>query len=124
MGAALRWFGFDEEAVAIGSDYALVLILDFCFLGINGSLHALLDIINLQVYTTTLVAAKETCAFLIILLVSIFATPSLQAIGMIHILVGIAFLLLNVAIIWRKGWFGPYLYGLMGTVVFQVSSWA
>ena len=121
MEPVLEWIGFDETTVRIGKDFAMVLIADHLFVGINESIHALLDTINLQGYSTILTAVEELTSFLLILFLALFGSPSLQTVGMVHFLVAVAFLLINISIIVYKGWFEPYLEGMTNTFALKVS---
>lgn len=122
MEPVLGWIGFDETTVRIGKDYAMVLIADHLFVGINESIHALLDTIGLQGYSTVLTAIEELVSFLLILILALFGSPSLQTVGMVHFLVAVAFLLINIGIIVYKGWFEPYMEGMTNSFALKVSN--
>lgn len=112
---ALEWLGFDEETVKIGHDYAMILVFDLGLMGIGESIHALLDTINLESYSTMLVVAEDLSGFLLILLLALFDHPDLNTVGLVHLFCHVFFMGLNVIIILRKGWFDPYMDGILGS---------
>ncbi|CAB9520946.1 Mate efflux family protein [Seminavis robusta] len=114
MSSALRWFGLDDETVATGFGFAMILLIDMAFRGIQESLHALLDIIGYQSYSTIIIVLEKSCTFMITLAVAMFSKPSLQGIGIIQFFFGATFLVINCYIISLKDYFEPYLSGMLG----------
>lgn len=120
--AALRWFGFDEETVRIGQQYCYILIVDLLFDGLGEAIHGLLDVGGLEQFSTLIGATEEICAFLTLLLVALYgnAGPGLVTVGLIQFGLGMVFLVLNIFIIYWKGWFKPYEKGMTGTFALRV----
>lgn len=120
IGDAIEWFGFDEETVRIGHQYAYLLIIDYLVDGFKEAIHALLDVCGCENYSTAIGAAEELAGFFLVLTWALLGAPSLVlnplfTIGVIHFTVAIFFLFLNILIIWRYGWFQLYMEGMIGT---------
>lgn len=111
----LLWFGFDEETAEIGRDFARVCIFSMLVEGISETFHGLLDVIGLENYSTVIGIAEDVLDFVIVLQVAIFTTPELYHIGMVHLFMGLLFLVVNLGVIYWKGWFKPYMSGLTGS---------
>jgi len=121
MDIVLAWFGMDQETIDMGTSYAIVLLLDYGFSSVNESIHALLNIIQLEGHSAILIATEQIISFVAILLVTSYTNPTLQTIGMVHFLVGVTFLILNLTIIWWNGWLVPYLESMTGCLAPRVS---
>lgn len=117
MDAVLRWFGFDEETVQIGKHYCYILTVDLLFDGVGEAIHGLLDVGGLEQFSTFIGATEEVLAFLTLLLVALYGRPGpgLVTVGLIQFTMGIFFLILNVCVIYWKGWFLPYSKGMIGS---------
>ena len=109
------WFGFDEETAEIGRDYARISIFSHLMMGVSETLHGLLDVIGLENYSTVMGVSEDVLDFVLVLQLAMFSSPQLYHIGMLHLGVGVLFLILNVSVIICKGWFKPYLPGLIGS---------
>lgn len=121
--AVLRWFGFDEETVQIGQQYCYILIVDLLFDGLGEAVHGLLDVGGLEQFSTLIGATEEISAFVVLLLVAMYGNVSgLVAVGLIQFGLGVVFLVLNISIIYWKGWFKPYRQGMIGTFALRVSA--
>ncbi|CAB9520947.1 Mate efflux family protein [Seminavis robusta] len=111
----IRWFGFDETTIRIGTDYGYLILIDYFVDGFSESIHALLDVAGFESYSTAIGAAEELIAFIVILLWALLGNPTLFMIGVVQFGMGGLFLSLNIFIIWWKGWFKPYRSGMVGT---------
>lgn len=111
----ILWFGFDEEVAEIGREYARVFIFAQLVGGVSETLHSLLDVIELENYSTVMGVSEDILDFVLVLNAAVFAAPQLYHIGMIHLGVGVLFLTINIFVIWQKDWFGPYMPGLVGS---------
>lgn len=110
---ALLWLGFEEGTAEIGRDFARVYIFAVLVEGISETLHGLLDVIELENYSTVMGIAEDVLAFVLVLLAVVFGSPELYQIGLIHLFIGLFFLVLNVLVISWRGWFKPYLPGML-----------
>ena len=127
MDDAMRWFGFDEKTIHMGTQYGYFLLFDYLIDGVAEAIHALLDVSGYQTYSTTIGAAEETVAFLVVLVWGLLGAPSifvspLFTVGVIEFGTGILFLSLNCFIIGRNGWFRPFREGMVGTFALSVRS--
>lgn len=122
MDATLEWLGFDEETVQIGVQYTYIIIVDEVIDGLGEAIHGLLDVCGLENFSTLIGATEEVLAFIVLLLVALYADPDLNTVGLIQLGIGIFFLILNVIIIYLKGWFLPYRKGLIGSFALWVSN--
>ncbi|CAB9522405.1 Protein DETOXIFICATION [Seminavis robusta] len=112
---AIYWLGFDETAATMGSEFAKICIFSTLVEGINETLHSLLEVIELENYSTVVGISEDVLGFVLVLLAALLFEPSLFELGLIHLGLGVVFLLLNIAFICVKGWFKPYLSGMLGT---------
>jgi multidrug resistance protein, MATE family len=109
------WLGFDEESANMGQEFARIYIFAILVQGVSDTLHSLLDVIELENYSTVVGISKEIVTFVSILQVALFFQPSLYDIGLIHFGLGLLFLFINIVFIGIKGWFKPYLSGMLGS---------
>ena len=114
--AMVLWFGFDEETALIGRDYARVSVFSYLVAGISETLHGLLDVIDLENYSTVMGVSEDILGFVVILQVAMFGSPELYHVGLIHLGMGALFLILNISVITWKKWFAPYMTGLVGSL--------
>ncbi|CAB9529036.1 Mate efflux family protein (Partial), partial [Seminavis robusta] len=115
MPSILEWLGFDQDTVDIGQGYTQVYLFLELLDGVEESVHGLLDVIDLESYSTLIGVSQEVITFLDILAATFIAKPSLYVIGLIELFVAIVFLIVNVGIIIWRGWFRPYREGLIGS---------
>ena len=115
MPSIMLWLGFDQETADIGQEYTQVYLFLELLDGVDESIHGLLDVIDLESYSTLVGVSQEIVTFLDILLVTMFAKPSLKVVGMIELLVAMIFISINVGTITWRGWFAPYGEGLVGS---------
>jgi len=120
---ALRWFGFDEETVTIGTEYCYILIVDLLFEGVGEAIHGLLDVGGHEQNSTAIGASEEVIACLVLFLVAANgnAGHGLVTVGLIQFGFGILFLFINICFIYWKGWFRPYRKGMIGSFALTVS---
>ena len=123
---AIAWLGFDAQTVEMGQQYGYLLLVDSLVDGVSESIHALLDVSGRENYSTAIGSIEETLAFLLVLAWGFAGAPTilvgkLFSLGVIQFVMGIIFLTSNVVIIWRKGWFKPYIGGMFGTFALSVS---
>jgi multidrug resistance protein, MATE family len=109
------WLGFDEESAIIAQEFARVYVFSILVQGVSNTVHALLDVIELENYSTVVGISQEIVTFVTILQVALFFEPGLSDIALIHLGIGLLFLGLNIVFIGIKGWFKPYLSGILGS---------
>lgn len=114
-GDIMVWFGFDDETAEMGHDFAKVYIFAALVEGIGETVHGLLDVIDLENYSTVIGVSEEVIDFVVLFQTAFFFTPDLYHVGFIQLGVGILFLCLNVWFISFKGWFKPYSKGFFGS---------
>lgn len=112
---AFIWLGFDEATAEIGQNFANIYVFSALLEGISETIHGLLDVIGLENYSTVMGISEDILSFVFVLNITMFAQPKLWHIGMVHISVGMLFMALNLGIIWCKGWFKPYMSGMIGS---------
>jgi hypothetical protein len=122
MADALRWFGFDEETVTIGADFARIYVFEELLTKVADALHALLDTIDQENYSSLVAVAKFTCQSLGVLVVALGDNPTLDKVGLAFIFISAVAMFLNMLFIMWKGWFDPYLGGMVGSFAFTVSA--
>lgn len=122
LGAAIRWFGFDEETVRIGHQYGYVLLVDLFIDGVGEAIHGLLDVSGFANWSTFIGALEEVIAFLTILVWALLGSPTLLMVGIVQFGMGVVFLSANVIIIWRNGWFHQFRGGMIETWALAVST--
>ena len=121
-GDVIRWLGFDEETVTIGSDYALLFLFSKFLRGVADSVHGLLDTIELESYSTGFMSIQTLLGTVAMLMVGLFTdTTTLQLIGVVKIAENAIGLVVNIGIVVMKGWFDNYLDGLVGDFALLVS---
>ena len=113
--SCLLWLGFDQVTADLGQEFAKVYTLALLVEGINETIHGLLDVIGLENYSTVIAISEAVLSFAAVLNASIFFSPNLMHVGMIHFGVGLLFLLINIVVITCRGWFKPYAPGLFGS---------
>jgi uncharacterized protein (UPF0335 family) len=122
MADALRWFGFDEETVTTGADFARIYVFYELLEKVGDTLHALLDTIDKENYSSLVAVSKYTCQTLGVLGVALGADPTLDKVGLVYIYVSAVAMFLNILFIMWKGWFDPFLGGMIGSFAFTVSA--
>jgi len=118
MSDLILWLGFDQDTAMIGQEYTRIYLFLELLDGVDESIHGLLDVIDLESYSTLIGVSHEFVTFLDILLVTIMAKPSLMVVGMIEVFVSLIFIGINVGTIAWRGWFNPYKEGLIGSWAF------
>lgn len=108
-------FGFDAETAQMGKEYTLVYATMEMLNGLGESIHALLDCIDLENYSTLIGVAEEVITFVDILILALVTKPKLYVIGLIELLVAFIFIGVNIGSIAYRGWFEPYREGLIGS---------
>jgi MatE len=116
----IRWFGFDEEVILMGTQYGYILIVYHFMAGISESVHGLLDVAGCENFSTVVHSAEEVVTFAVILVWALVGKPALYMIGLVQLGMQIAFLILTILIILRKGWFRPYLGGMLSSCAILV----
>lgn len=121
IGGIFSWLGFDDAVRKIGEQFARLFLTASFFQGISQSLHALLDVIGRQNYSTAVILCREIVSTLATLAAALQPGASnLQLVGLLFIALEVLALVLNVFIILRLGWFELYLDGLIGSVAIFV----
>ena len=109
----LLWFEFDEETARIGQDFAKVCVFSGLVEGISETFHGLLDVVGLENYSTVIGIAEDILDFVVVLQAAVFSSPELYHIGLIHVCIGFLILVVNLSVIYWKGWFNKYADGLL-----------
>jgi uncharacterized protein (UPF0335 family) len=122
MADALRWFGFDEGTVTIGADFARIYVFYELLTKVADTLHALLDTIDKENYSSLVSIAKYVFQTLGVLAVALGNDPTLDKVGLVYIYVSAVVMFLNILFIMWNGWFDPYLGGMIGSFAFTVSA--
>lgn len=120
-GAVFTWLGFDDQTKAIGEQFAILFMFSSFLRGFNASMHALLDVIDKENYSTMFVSGQEVFATLGTLAAALQpGVSNLQLVGLLLIVEEAIALVLNSAIIVWYGWFDKYLDGLVGSFAMLV----
>ena len=122
MEQTLRWFGFDEYTVRVGTDFSRIFVFVELIESISESLHALLDTIGKESYSGIYGTLGEAAATAGVLTVAFSKSSSLERVGLVYLFVAAGELFLNVLIIMWKGWFDEYLGGIIGGCALRVRS--
>ena len=119
---AIRWFGFDTEVAEIGYQYGIVVLFHEWLVGMGYAYHSLLDVIDLEDWSTIIGALEELTGVIVTLVVVITRETTLQEIGLIDLGVSLIFFVFNCWYTVYKGWMNDYLEGMVGTCALSVSS--
>jgi Na+-driven multidrug efflux pump len=112
---AVLWFGFDNETAIIGQEYANTLLV---YLFVEGILHCLAEFLNTldhERYVTVFTIVAMAGESLALTVVGIVGVKGLLVVGLVQVAIGCIALILDVAIIMRKGWLDPYWEGFVRT---------
>ena len=125
IGPLFTWLGFGGTdggpTRMIGEQFTMLYLFARFIMGIHHSSHALLDVIGKENYSTSFISLQEvalTVAYLVAALRP--ETSDLNLIGLLHIAVAAAMLILNSAIIAYNGWFDKFLDGMVGSCALMV----
>ena len=122
MGNTLRWFGFDEETVSLGEDFTKIYLFVQVIDTVSESIHALLDTIDREAYSSIVGIIEEGFATLGVLIVVLSNEPTLEKVGVVFLFVAACGMFFNVLFIMWKGWYDPFLPGMVGSFALFVSS--
>jgi MATE family multidrug resistance protein len=114
-GDVIVWFGFDEATAQIGQEFAQIYIFAALVEGLADIVHELLDVIGCENYSTVIGISEDTTEFVLTLQAATFFNLELYHVALIRVGVYVAFLMLNLMYIARKGWFKPYMKGMVGS---------
>lgn len=117
----MSWFGLDQETVDVGQDFAILLLLSSLIHGLDESVHALLDCIGCENYSTSFASLTEVFVTVGVYLEARKETATLQGLGYVYVGVHGVALVLNVILVLWNGWIDPYLEGIIGTFSLRVS---
>jgi MatE len=120
----LVWLGFNDETIHLGRHFTKVFVVRELFNGIDFTIHSLLDVIDLEVYSMIIAIVKQLVATGSIAITVIWIRPELMAAGYVDAAVSIIFLFINIGIVYRKRWFRKYYGGLVRSNAFRVSNCA
>jgi Na+-driven multidrug efflux pump len=112
---AVLWFGFDDDTAIIGQKYAYTLLF---YLFVEGILHCFSEFLNTldhERYATVFIVVATAAESLALVVVCLMGVKDLVAVGLVQAAVGCIALVVDVAIIMRKGWLEPYLEGFVRT---------
>lgn len=121
MESVLEWFGFDDDIVKLGVDFSRIYIFVQVMSTASDQIHALLDVIDRENYSTIVGMIEEVLGTLGVVMVGLGDNPTLDKIGLVHLLIGALGMFLNVMYIMYRGWFDSFLGGMVGTFAFLVS---
>lgn len=114
------WFGLSQTAAEIGHDFSVLYILAELLKGLDESIHALLDCIGCENYSTFFTICKELAVTLGTFIIGQRQSATIQQIGYVYVAVNGAGLVLNVVIVLWNGWLDPYLEGIIGSFALKV----
>lgn len=121
MESILEWFGYDDDIVKLGVDFSRIYIFVQVMDTVSDQIHALLDVIDREKYSTVFGMVEDSLKTFGILMVCLGNNPTLDKIGLVQLLVGALGMFVNVMYIMYKGWYDPFLGGMVGTFAFLVS---
>jgi hypothetical protein len=116
----LLWLGLSNEIVMLGKDFTKLFVVRETFNGLDQNLHAFLDIVGHEVYSTAFLTVKEVIATSSIAVAVIWIKPNLMLTAYIDAFISIIFLFFNIGILRHKGWLRRYYSGLLYSNAFQV----
>jgi Na+-driven multidrug efflux pump len=121
-GDVLEWFGFDQETVSIGEDFATLLVLRDLIRGVAWSVHSFLYVIGLDVYSTVMTTLEEVVTTVAVVLAILLWGSTLETVGIIYIISAYSILILNLVVIKGEGWFHEFRDGLVRPSALLVSN--
>jgi hypothetical protein len=113
--AAVRWFGFDDETAIIGQEYAYTYLI---YLFVDGIIHCFAEFLNTldhERYATVFTIVAKAAESLALLAITMVGVKDLVAVGLVQVAVSCIAMVVNFAIIMRKGWLEPYWEGFIRT---------
>lgn len=122
MATVLEWFGFDEETVRIGAEFSKIYVVTELLEGCSEIVDDLLDITGKELYSTIVSSISDLLTTLCILAVSLSKHSSLTNIGYVLFVAEVLSLIFDTTIIAWRGWFDPYLSGIVGSFSLTVST--
>lgn len=122
MEIVLEWFGFDDDIVKLGVDFSRIYIFVQVMKTVSHQIHALLDVIGRQNYSTIVGMVEEVLGTFGVLMVGLGKNPTLDKIGLVHLLISALGLFANVMYVMYRGWFDEFLGGIVGTFAMLVSA--
>lgn len=114
--------GFDEETAQIGKSFAIPFMFGYMVRGVLKCVHSLLDVTGRQLVSTILVAVWEGTYTISLLIYALYWSPTLEAVGLLYLIILCFMLWANVTLIIMKGWYAPYYSGMFGTFALTVRS--
>lgn len=117
---AMLWFEFDQKTADMGLDFAVLLLLAELIGGLDRSVHALLDVIGCENYSTIFAIVTQVSVTVGTFIVAQRSDVTLQDIGYVFVAVKGVALVLNVVIVLWNGWLDPYLEGMIGSLSLRV----
>ena len=120
MEDSLKWFGYEEETVAIGVAYTRIILFSELVQGVSQCFYSFLDIIGKEVYSSLMFAFEDVLSTAGLVVVGLGRDPTLEKVGLVYLFVNAGGMFINVLIIMWKGWLDPYLGGMIGSFAFAV----
>ena len=120
MDETLRWFGFDEYTVQVGTDFARIYVFVALIEAVDESLYSLLDTIGKESYSGMFATLTEAAATAGVIAVAFNPNATLERVGLVFLFVAAGGVFFNVLIIMWKGWFDAYLGGIVGSFALAV----
>lgn len=118
---ALRWLGYDEKTVKMGTDFTMLFLFARFLKGVHFTAHSLLDVIGKENYSAFFSLGQELVGIGGLLTVAVQpGTNDLQLIGLVLIAVEALGLVVNIVIIVCNGWFDRFLGGMVGSFALAV----
>jgi Na+-driven multidrug efflux pump len=109
------WFGFDDDTAIIGQKYAYTLLLYLFVKGILRCFAEFLNTLDHERYATVFTVVATAVESLALVVVCLMGVKDLVVVGLVQAAIGCIALVVNVAIVLRKGWLEPYLEGFVRT---------
>jgi MatE len=121
MEAILLFFGMDSITAALGKGFAIPYLFARLLRGVASCLRAVLDVFDLAYVSSALIGIGDVLTIGAVLTYTFLWRPSLQAIGVIILVVELVMLIITSGLIAAKKWFRPFYGGLFQRVALTVS---
>jgi hypothetical protein len=120
MKQTLQWFQFNEEIVGHGVGFTRIYVFVALVKAVSHAIHSLLDTIDKEAYSSTFTIIEHLFSTVAVLIVALGDNPNLEKVGLGLLFVAASGMFINVLIILWKGWFDPFLGGIVGSFGLRV----
>ncbi|KAL3909626.1 MAG: hypothetical protein SGILL_008014, partial [Bacillariaceae sp.] len=109
------WFGFDEETASMSQDYAYTLLIYMFVQGLFDCFSEFLNTLDHEKYATCFTIASAVVETVAIVVIAVLGVTDLVVVGLVQVAVGILVMIINLLIMFYKGWMDNYWQGLFQT---------